>query len=210
MLFTNLYILVGLLMGLMTNKADTHEQHKCSHTYNLQFVENAEELAKIKEEVTNNKVKWSKYRKIHWSDFKGQPDERLQHIAALTASAIVYSYSCEEDYLDQSVEAVFKQGESWVRPEAMTHGYLDHERLHFDITELYARKLSVTLNNYRFKCDQSDELHIVANRILEEWRQTQYKYDVATKFSHDKRVQSNWYVYIHNQLIDYNNLLVLD
>lgn len=158
----------------------------------------------------SDRLIWSSANKIGWDDFKAAPDSALQFIAALTSSSIAYSYYCNNDALIFTVKAIFRKNESWVRPEAKTDFYLAHETLHFDITELYARKLREKLEQYRFACNQTDDLELIANEVLDEWRKMDKKYDIETHFSHDMQMQKDWYVFIHEQLYDYRAYALLD
>ncbi len=148
-------------------------------------------------------INWSPFQKLDWDDFQGNPHPEYPHIAALTYSSIVYKYHCENGSLNIDVEANFRINDSWVRPEAMTDYYLNHEQLHFDITELYARKFREAVEQRLFMCDQVDEFEIIANKVLDDWRRMEQKYDLETHFSHDLEMQREWYVYIHSQMVDY-------
>ncbi|OWY25558.1 hypothetical protein C7N43_20385 [Sphingobacteriales bacterium UPWRP_1] len=160
--------------------------------------------------LESDRLLWSSAKKINWEDFKASPDTNLLYIAALTSSSIVYSYYCNNDELVFTIKAVFRKNESWVRPEAKTDFYLNHELLHFDITELYARKLREKLAQYRFTCNQSADMEMIAAAILDEWRKMDKKYDLETHFSHDMQMQKDWYVFIHEQLYDYRAYALLE
>ncbi|MEZ4885989.1 MAG: hypothetical protein R3E32_14740 [Chitinophagales bacterium] len=156
------------------------------------------------EELKPEKVlNWSHNQKLVWADFQGDPHPKYPHIAALTYSSIVYKYHCENGALNIDVEANFRINDSWVRPEAMNEYYLNHEQLHFDITELYARKFREAVGNRLFTCDQVDDFEVIADRVLDAWRLMEQKYDLETHFSHDLEMQREWYVYIHSQMVDY-------
>lgn len=168
---------------------------QCNHHYVI-----ATEKSDISE---SDRLLWSSVKKIRWEDFQALPDSNLSQIAALTSSSIVYSYYCDNDVLVFTVKAIFRKNESWVRPEAKKDFYLSHEALHFDITELFARKLRQKLQQYRFACNQSADMEMLSKEVLEEWRNTDKKYDVETHFSHDLQMQKDWYVFVHEQLFDY-------
>jgi hypothetical protein len=87
---------------------------------------------------------WSKARKLVWDDFKGPvPGNAPQRIAAVTSCSIaietntVTSDNPPKIYLYNT----FETGTSWVKLEHTTASILQHEQTHFDICELYTRKM---------------------------------------------------------------------
>lgn len=149
-----------------------------------------------------NKIQWSADQKLSWFDFQGKPveTEAYDNIAALTYSSIIYRHSCIEGKLHYAIEAVFRKHDSWVRPENKTPYYLEHEQLHFDITELYTRKMRKELSKYDFSCTQEDYFLMIVKRYLKEWEEAERKYDFETHFSNKKDVQRHWYLKVRNEL----------
>ncbi|MBT8236619.1 MAG: DUF922 domain-containing protein, partial [Bacteroidia bacterium] len=98
-------------------------------------------------------IVWSADRRLNWSDFKDvSPDS--SPVAALTASGISYSFSSMEQngemIADFTVTAFFYPTRSWVQDHLASANILAHEQLHFDITELFARKFRARLAQARF------------------------------------------------------------
>jgi len=151
---------------------------------------------------TEEDIFWSANRKLTWDDFQASVDTTMPKIAALTYSSIIYRRRCEDKQLKSSIQAVFKKKRSWVKPNMRTDYHLDHEQLHFDITELYARKLRGALEKYVFDCGQVLEFNRVVSVVLKEWKNMEHKYDIETIYSQDMTMQSEWYVYIHLKLND--------
>lgn len=140
-------------------------------------------------------VPWNENMRITWSDFKGKvPPAAVP--AATTASGISYTYSANllhhEVKLDFEVTAFFYPNESWYRPELCNDNTLAHERLHFDISELFARKMRGRLKRTSFSDDVKAEVRQIYNEILQELQDFQERYDWETNFSRNREKQLEW------------------
>lgn len=201
---TYILLLIAFLSIVITGSSFKYGKHLlCFHSTAILDMDDSNFAYKID---GTDRVEWSSKKKLDWSDFEALPDKRYKHIAALTSSAIWYSQYCDNGYIKYEVKAEFRKNESWVRDEARNEYYLDHEQLHFDITELFARKLRAALADFNFECEQADEFERIASRVSDEWALLQKKYDLETHFSQDMRMQSDWYTYVHvllNQYKDY-------
>ncbi|WP_289062027.1 DUF922 domain-containing protein [uncultured Zobellia sp.] len=138
---------------------------------------------------------WDADRKLQWSDFKGSYF-KTEWAAATTASGISYSFSSfKKDgqlYLDFVVQSEFYPNKSWYRPELCDSIILSHEQLHFDISELYARKMRERLAKTQFTMDAKAEVRAIYKSILKELSNFQNKYDRETNFSRDLQKQLLW------------------
>ncbi len=152
-------------------------------------------LAKVQDDIF-----WVADRPLTWTDFQAEPDYNNNFVKALTASSIRYSYGCQEGEIVFHIEAIFKKDQSWVKEEARTSYHLGHEQLHFDITELYARKLRHALKQKQFPCHRMYAFEQTIKEYLAEWRKEQLKYDRETFFSVKEEEQSYWYYDINLQL----------
>lgn len=88
-------------------------------------------------------VIWYPARKLTWNDFKGEPREGYPAAAEIKSGILVEAVikpGLPPRVLPQ-VRAVMDTRFSWVKAEARTDAILAHEQLHFDIAELFARKL---------------------------------------------------------------------
>lgn len=82
---------------------------------------------------------WKSNRFLIWKDFKGVPMPIKMHNKAGTGMYIGYSYSQEEGHPPNfKIYNYFDKCRSWslTKDERL----LEHEQLHFDISELYVRK----------------------------------------------------------------------
>jgi hypothetical protein len=172
--------------------------HKIALTYilifgalNMGFILPAGPDRESKVEAASSIIPWEEHVPLSWYDFKGSA-KNWTGISALTASAIEYSYDCQDDRLDVDIQAIFIKDESWVRSEAKTDYILAHEQLHFDITEIFARKLRREVARQIRSCDDVWKLDRIAGKIIEEWKDVQNQYDKDTHHSIDRELQLLW------------------
>ena len=117
-------------------------------------------------------ILWEKGKKLSWKDFKGKPPQN-SGAAAITGSGITYQFSSYyrngRRQLDFTVSTFFYPNSSWYRPELCNNLILSHEQLHFDITEIYARKMRKELARTNFsKNNVKREVKTIYNRINKE------------------------------------------
>ncbi len=141
-------------------------------------------------------LKWTSERKLGWVNFKGKPEER-QSVAALTASGISYQFSTKmqeegEMRIDFKVESYFYPNKSWVQPALADSTILGHEQLHFDISEVFARKMGKRLEVAHFSENVRNEVKAIYASIIKELNAFQNRYDNETNFSRNKEQQLFW------------------
>ena len=94
-----------------------------------------------------HEIQWSANRQLSWDDFLGAaaPNAPTENVAR-TASSLSWSYqyeieldavSCFYRITDIHAQAIFNQGDSWVKPGHRTAAVLNHEQGHFDLTQIY-------------------------------------------------------------------------
>ncbi len=202
-------LLFGTMNSTPANHSPVHHHHHCVQEIIGSEVMpptyyNESEIAPPPD-TEEKRIKWRADDKLTWDDFQAYPDYNDFQIAALTSSAISYRYYCMDDQLHVTVDAIFRKEESWVKPEAMTPHYLEHEQLHFDITELYARKLRKELAKHKFRCYEKWKLEQICNRYLDAWRAKEKEYDWNTSYSLNEPKQREWVFKVKNDLLDYND-----
>ena len=140
-------------------------------------------------------IPWKPDGKLQWSDFKGRP-LKTEWAAATTASGISYEFSTsgppEQMVVHFKVQTYFYPQKSWYRPELVDSNVLSHERLHFDITELFARKMRKQLRETVFTKNIKEEVRAIYRQILKECNAFQNKYDHQTNFSRNVEQQLIW------------------
>ena len=135
-------------------------------------------------------LEWHESRPLTWSDF--QTKKYRTHISALTASGIEYYYDCKSGVMTVDIKAIFIPKQSWVRYNAKNDYILAHEQLHFDITELYARKFRKRFEESGIDCSNVKALDKLSDKVLAEWRKEQNRYDKESLHSNDEEKQAYW------------------
>lgn len=142
-------------------------------------------------------LSWNASYKLSWNDFKAKPN--LNHSAvAITASGITFGFSISKtnkgmvESFTANVKAHFYPEQSWYKLNQADKHVLGHEQLHFDITELYARKLRQHISHLKISNNIRADLKRVHNNILKELSDFQDRYDNETDFSRNIEAQEQW------------------
>lgn len=153
---------------------------------------------------------WNPDYRLSWDDFQGTPKFYQHQISALTSSGIVHYKGCQDGFINYKVQAYFERQESWVKNEALTEHHLDHEQIHFDITELYARKLRKALSERRFKCGEEYQFETYISAVTDKWQFEQRLYDGDTKHSLEVSKQEEWHERIANELASLEDFIEVE
>jgi len=148
---------------------------------------------------------WESNPELTWNDFQGEIDRSDPHIVAITASSIIHHTDCENGKLTYEISAGFEKDKSWVSEAGLTDHHLKHEQLHFDITELYVRKLHIKLKNTNLLCHEEDKLNKIIQRHLIYWQAEQIQYDIDTQHSNNHSEQIKWQEKIEKDLKSFPN-----
>ncbi|MEA1784984.1 DUF922 domain-containing protein [Arenibacter sp. GZD96] len=146
-------------------------------------------------------IPWTSERKLAWSDFRAIPEDR-QAVAAMTASGISYQFAAEmrnedEVHLTYTVDAYFYPDKSWYHPALADSLILGHEQLHFDIAEVFARKMKKQLSETRFSMEVKKEVKTIYTAIIKELNAFQNTYDQETNYARNKVNQLLWEQKVH-------------
>ena len=141
-------------------------------------------------------VPWNDDLQLQWTDFNGRPTQGTT-VVAVTASGLSFGFSTkmsETRLVEYTsfVDAHFYPDKSWYIKERANSIILDHERLHFDITELHARKFRQRIAQTKFDLRISEQMERIHTTINDELRQMQQKYDLETNHSQHVVKQKEW------------------
>jgi hypothetical protein len=143
-------------------------------------------------------IRWRSNRPLSWDDFRGRPDRRSP-MDALTESGISFSWSCNSRGFQHETYSMFVPDKSWVKEE--TPALLRHEQLHFDITELHARKIRKYFDQMRDPCRLGQSgINSAAQKLIRESREMQNRYDRETNHSENEAEQTRWERYVAREL----------
>ncbi|MFH4966074.1 DUF922 domain-containing protein [Gaetbulibacter sp. M235] len=149
-------------------------------------------------------ITWRESYKLSWNDFKGEANQSLKAVA-ITASGINFEYYIKQNAFKAvsfktKVEACFFPEESWFKPELVNDYILSHEQLHYDITELYARKFRQQLGQLKVSKTIKNDLESLQKSINEQLAVRQNEYDAETNNSINKEAQLLWQQKITKEL----------
>jgi len=150
-------------------------------------------------------ISWSAARPLTWGDFQGAAPQAGAE-AAKTAYGIYYAWKCRGRAFEFLAIAAFHPGDSWVKPAVLgdsteSRRVLGHEQTHFNIAELYARRMRQRFARLARPCARSDDqLGLEARRILDEERAFQRRYDAETGHGLERREQTAWEAEMRRQL----------
>lgn len=153
---------------------------------------------------TGNLIFWTSEKKLSWSDFKGTPNPKSSYFA-FTESGIKADLESKDDSVFINVRTYFDKQSSWTK-DIKNESLLQHEQLHFQITELFARKFRKELSETKFTMKQlSDELHKIHGRVFSDCREMQARYDKETNHSIIKEKQAEWNKKVQTELESLSN-----
>jgi hypothetical protein len=145
-------------------------------------------------------IEWSAIKRLTWNDYMAEPSSNSD-AAAITSTALGVEYHLKNNNLTYTITCRFSKKTSWGRHK--TDYILQHEQGHFDITELFARKLAKELKAYKFNPRKyQDEVSKIYKKVMEEKEEYQNKYDKETDFSRNKQQQAEWLQKIKDELDD--------
>lgn len=144
--------------------------------------------------------------KLSWNDFQGQVDSSLSTYSlanAVSKISILVKKTYSGDTLKFNVLNRFDKSVSWVlEPKDTSSQLLRHEQLHFDISELYARKIRKILS----QIDQDDidnfDFRGEVSKILSERDERDAKYDYETNHGVLLDEQKRWNEKIMKELAE--------
>lgn len=150
------------------------------------------------------KLQWQENRPLTWEDFRAAPKQGSP-FSANTNSGLSYSWnfstSSGKPVLEQEVKSNFYPDLSWVKEIKNKQHLLAHEQLHFDITELHARKLRKQLDSYEIGRTVRKDLKRIYNRVEAERVEMQNLFDRETAHSENKMEQERWRKFISEELL---------
>lgn len=138
----------------------------------------------------SNKICWNENRKLTWDDFTVKSIDSSQNFSATT------SYEMKVKFKLNSVIPYFIKDESWVLlSEKSSLDLLEHEKLHFDIVELFARKM-----RYEFEISKENNLEKIYDCNMLILKEFQHRYDRETNHGIIGSEQNCWIEFIKDEL----------
>jgi len=147
---------------------------------------------------------WQKDAPLTWTDF--QASEKPSKFDAKTVSntrcrerfayRLVDTSKIDSYVIEFKVKSVMDRSGSWVDPAYKTQALLEHEQLHFDITEYFARQMLKEFQKGSYTRKFRNEIDDIKKRIIANRNTVQMLYDQQTNHSLNGNVQSKWNKYV--------------
>ena len=156
--------------------------------------------------IDNDKIiVWNQNRKLTFNDYlKPVPANATWEMAATTVTI-----ECLPKNINGKIvfttRALFSKEGSWFKPEAKNNiNVLNHEQLHFDIAELYARilrKYLITGKNYKAETgEDADKMKVIISNNLRAEETENARYDVESNHGRNKEKQHQWEQDVANRM----------
>ena len=170
----------------------------CVHTVSSQKPRLPSVQAMVDQQVAlQDGLPWSSARALTWEDYKGRvpaadPD------GAHTAYSLFSAARCVRRTFDFRVVAAVLPAQSWVKPAVVadrtrSRTTLRHEQTHFDLSEVYARRMRRYFAELYEPCLKSEvELDALAQKFVVQEADAQKLYDQETNHGLLATKQTAW------------------
>jgi len=155
--------------------------------------------------VLEESIRWSD-QNLSWEQYKkrvGSPGI----YKAFTYTGVRFEMTEANGKSVINVEAFFDPTESWVHPDHLAPTLLNHEQRHFDLTEVYARKIKLQSSPFEaidiqefVKNGSSEKVKRIYSELTNELFKKQQQYDVETRHGTLVEKQVEWDAWVEEQL----------
>lgn len=160
----------------------------------------------VAQEKDEELIQWAENKKLTWSDYKGKVD-RTTGAAASTATYLGIDYNFSPRGLTYKITCSFSRNKSWGLHK--NEYILSHEQAHFDISEIFARKLNKKMIAYKFDPNTyKEDLRKIYEDVLNEKESMQNRYDEETNHSINKEKQAEWLKAVKEMLKEFDSYKV--
>lgn len=157
--------------------------------------------------IKQDSIPWSKKARLQWSDFSGRPDTLSQGTAGCAASIYVKGIS-DNGLPNFLVSNFFVKNRAWTK-DSTSSILLQHEQLHFDIAEIYARKIRKAIDSLRKrKVRTVNNYSLEIMKLLKMRDETDSLYDEQTSHGVNGKAQFDWTQKILKELEALNDYAV--
>jgi hypothetical protein len=148
-----------------------------------------------------NVIHWSYNNKLKLEDFQGDPIDKYMCLSVTVLIGTVY---CNNGKTAYTSDVVFDKDLSWVGENAKDNYILNHEQKHFDLTELFSRKIRFHFDYANYSCDQMKEANLYVSKMAKNLQIRQHLYDYETRHSLNVKNQTIWNNNIQIELNKYS------
>ena len=153
---------------------------------------------------SGNQFQWHEHSKLTWDDFRGAVSAANDESAAATHCGI--GFKTNNTVSGRKPEIIvyntFYTQKSWVRPDAKIQSILAHEQGHFDLCEIYTRKLRERMSKFDFNVpDVTQALMSIYSAVSNEYESRQQAYEQETIHGTNMMQQKKWLEIIARELM---------
>lgn len=143
-------------------------------------------------------LSWNPFYKLEWSDFRGEAPDGSKGDAGTSVQIKAKPFMVKHRiYYD--VTAIFNRRKSWALDTSAS--LLHHEQLHFDIAELYARRIRQKVEQLRSRSvDEIKVYNSAIEKLLAESNETDRRYDIETLHGALSKKQESWFRQVRGDL----------
>ena len=153
------------------------------------------------QEANEQLIHWSEKNRLTWKDYQGAADKEVG-AAASTATYLGIDYNFSPRGITYKITCSFSKNKSWGLHKTLY--ILSHEQGHFDIAEIFARKLNKKMAAYKFDPNNyKEDLKKIYDDIIIEKEEMQNAYDIETDHSINKEKQADWLKRIADMLAEF-------
>jgi hypothetical protein len=183
----------------ITEKVLGHKNECCKVSAILYH---ADDIHKYEKEFS-----WSPDRKLTWADFGGRVYKPHGEEDAVAVTYCGFGFETNTVTISNKVQILvhnsFRKDISWAMPSERTPEVLEHEQGHFDLCEIYTRKLRERFNDlhvtvYNLNTVLADAYKEISN----EYKARQDEYETETQNGQDRVQQKRWERIIRRELAE--------
>ena len=147
-------------------------------------------------------ITWNEFYKLQWHDFQGDPQESSIGDAGTVVQIKAKPYLVKKQ-VRYDVYALFNRKKSWARD--YSESLLAHEQLHFDIAELYARKIRKKIRELNDRgVNDVKKYNTAIQFLLQESNEVDAQYDLETLHGALSKKQASWVKKVKGELAALN------
>ncbi|MES2702177.1 MAG: DUF922 domain-containing protein [Bacteroidota bacterium] len=147
-------------------------------------------------QVNAQLIHWRSDRPLTWDDYMGKPDFKSRGVVATSWQVYYKTVYSTHDSIAVKMYCSFNCFRSWKSSLYLPAALLKHEQLHFDIAELYTRRIRRALSEFHKKHQRpfksTNSIHGLTAPEYKRLHRYQRQYDRETKRSQDQAKQEEW------------------
>jgi hypothetical protein len=164
--------------------------------------ENSRTAVNNNSKVPDQEFSWSEKRKLTWDDFKGPAGNEFgEWAAAATFCGFGFEAASSGHNTEVKIFNQFQPSRSWVKHEHKCDAILAHEQCHFDICELFTRKLKMKMEAQRLSGNVSQHLNSIYESVRNEYMAFQDQYESETNHGLIEDAQKQWQNIVADELM---------